>query len=484
MRRFAAIAAGFSLLYAVCVSFFYPVWLQGMEDGLTALFDNTLNPAMFVASVVLSLVVGRSSAFPRRPLVIVGYLLLALGLASTLVAAIFGDGLWVGASGVCAGAGMGLVVPFYFEAIAGFSRIDVARACGLMSLLGMLLVMPLELVPAYANVPIYMVFLGVSACCLRLAPLVCQEDSDSTPLSSQRCAPTVSQQAGSSVSARDRLDAFLVPVVCTLALSVVYGVMDTFVLGKGSAPQASLVVSQFGGVAAALVFIAVFGRREGVSSPSSLFNTVFGLLATGLLLLPFLPETYALTLNAFVAAGWKLVMLALFYLVITRFAGHRQLLLAGIAFAYALPRLGLWVGIFVARWLGVEGTADFMKVVAVAFCLLYLVLMVIWVANSHERRVAERRALLSGLTQGEAPRGPWDAWERRCADIAAARGLTEREAEILLMVARGRDTASICEALSLSHNTVMSYRKSIYAKLGVHSRQDVIDLFSPQDQQP
>ena len=92
---------------------------------------------------------------------------------------------------------------------------------------------------------------------------------------------------------------------------------------------------------------------------------------------------YAVSLNILAAAGWKLVMLALFYLVVTTYAHSRTKLLVGISLAYALPRFGLFVGQNVAQLLGVGSTADFVRTTAVAFFLLYLILMVIWMVNSH-----------------------------------------------------------------------------------------------------
>ena len=44
------------------------------------------------------------------------------------------------------------------------------------------------------------------------------------------------------------------------------------------------------------------------------------------------------------------------------------------------------------------------------------------------------------------------------------------------MLARGRDVAFVCNELCLARNTVKGYTKRIYAKLGIHSKQELIDL--------
>lgn len=62
----------------------------------------------------------------------------------------------------------------------------------------------------------------------------------------------------------------------------------------------------------------------------------------------------------------------------------------------------------------------------------------------------------------------------RCEAVARRCGLTPREAEVLALLARGRDVAFVCDELCISRNTVNAHRKSIYAKLGVHSQQELL----------
>ena len=65
---------------------------------------------------------------------------------------------------------------------------------------------------------------------------------------------------------------------------------------------------------------------------------------------------------------------------------------------------------------------------------------------------------------------------RVCEELGKRAGLTPRETEVLALLARGRNNAYVQEALGLTRNTVKTYVKRIYAKLDVHSQQEVIDL--------
>lgn len=75
-----------------------------------------------------------------------------------------------------------------------------------------------------------------------------------------------------------------------------------------------------------------------------------------------------------------------------------------------------------------------------------------------------------------AARTPEEAFAARCEAIASEFSLTPREAEVFAMLARGRDRAYIEEALVVSRNTVKAHVKHVYAKLGIHSHQELLDL--------
>lgn len=61
-----------------------------------------------------------------------------------------------------------------------------------------------------------------------------------------------------------------------------------------------------------------------------------------------------------------------------------------------------------------------------------------------------------------------------CERLALKAGLTEREAEVFELLARGYTLPGVSEALSISLNTVRSHSKSIYRKLGIDSKQSLI----------
>lgn len=67
-------------------------------------------------------------------------------------------------------------------------------------------------------------------------------------------------------------------------------------------------------------------------------------------------------------------------------------------------------------------------------------------------------------------------WRLACEEIAEKGGLTPREREVFILLAKGRNGPSIERELVISGHTVKTHTLSIYRKLGVHSAQELIDL--------
>jgi DNA-binding CsgD family transcriptional regulator len=66
--------------------------------------------------------------------------------------------------------------------------------------------------------------------------------------------------------------------------------------------------------------------------------------------------------------------------------------------------------------------------------------------------------------------------QHSCATLAEKYALTERESETLFLLARGRTSQHIASSMFIAQTTVKTHQRSIYAKLGVHSQQELLTL--------
>ena len=83
-------------------------------------------------------------------------------------------------------------------------------------------------------------------------------------------------------------------------------------------------------------------------------------------------------------------------------------------------------------------------------------------------------------TQFEQPGGEdrFAPWKEACASIARDRGLSSREEEVFTLLARGKTTQQVSDALVISPYTTRAHTRSIYTKLDVHSRAELADVVS------
>lgn len=70
--------------------------------------------------------------------------------------------------------------------------------------------------------------------------------------------------------------------------------------------------------------------------------------------------------------------------------------------------------------------------------------------------------------------------EEICAEAAAEFGLSAREAEILLLIARGHTTNSMAEKLVISPYTVNTHIRHIYDKMQIHKRSELLNYLNMQ----
>ena len=66
-----------------------------------------------------------------------------------------------------------------------------------------------------------------------------------------------------------------------------------------------------------------------------------------------------------------------------------------------------------------------------------------------------------------------DRISKQCLVLQQEYGLSTRETEVCEAIARGLSMATIAERLFISENTVRTHSRHIYAKLDIHSRQEL-----------
>ena len=105
---------------------------------------------------------------------------------------------------------------------------------------------------------------------------------------------------------------------------------------------------------------------------------------------------------------------------------------------------------------------------SIAF-LVYKIARMGWTPTG-QRQVAREENAVAPEPEGR------DAFARTCEVLARRYDLSAREREVMELVARGNSARWIAESLCVSTSTVQTHSKSIYRKLGIHSKQELIQL--------
>ena len=229
-------------------------------------------------------------------------------------------------------------------------------------------------------------------------------------------------------------------------------------------------LTAIGSIGVALVLIT----SKGIRGPEACYRLITTFLLVGALLLPapmlfpaipaYLP--LAIDVGAFQCLGmgtWILI------------AGLCRRYQTSCLFTFGLIRAawsaGPLVGMLVGRWLWYGVGLD----VAGAFTAACTCVLLIVVVNNF---VFTENALARALSI--MPTDRKQRFQDRCRAVIERYGLTEREGEIMIMFAKGRNLPYVQEELCLSKSTVSTHRQHIYQKLGVHSAQEMIDLIQEE----
>lgn len=251
---------------------------------------------------------------------------------------------------------------------------------------------------------------------------------------------------------------------------LVFGMTHALASGVIPAGHDKLLVCYLGSLAAAGLFFLVFGTLQ----PGDKIWPKMRLCIFPLAMLSFLLLAFANSGLTFVSIGFAqcamdtyLAFYGLAVFVIAR-KTRRSVLQTTVT------------GALIATPFIIAGviTGDSLKVFAALTPQLYNGLSVLaflllaagtfWVGDDR------RASLVWGLEKKLSPkRFVDDALAERCAKAAARFGLTKREAEILVFLARGQNAMAIAEDQVISVNTVRTHIARIHRKMGVSNQREL-----------
>jgi DNA-binding CsgD family transcriptional regulator len=268
-------------------------------------------------------------------------------------------------------------------------------------------------------------------------------------------------------------------------------------LGFARYSRSAIPGSDTSSLAAALILllliIAVLVCRRALNKeirPSLFFQSALICFSAGVLLPAIAPATLlelSSTLNTIGSALFETVVWLMMAWAIRNCS--RQLLAATLSRFVAVA--GHLFGTFLvqAEFFSSGVSLSHPRLSALVLIMFYFALILLVISSPALRSLllAISSDETSPTTSSQAPSGPQAKedetdsahdryWTEPCAKVSSLYGLTAREAEMLCLLAKGRDISFMEDTFVLSRNTVKMHVRHIYQKLDVHSKQEVIDL--------
>ena len=280
--------------------------------------------------------------------------------------------------------------------------------------------------------------------------------------------------------------AMTLPILCIIAITLITPIaMGAFNSSIATSRAMSLVAPLSHALGLIILGIVWLGARKDVSLP--VLYSVYLPAFTISVLLASAFQGLA-TLGIIVVGDTGYFFVSLFMVTTALSIAHEQDI--GALFVYGIFAGFLYLTDAVqmaVRALSASGALDLQPyvmfmliayVLAIPICYIALPLIIKGHDNlpvSPESNRSERVARLA-FTETSTQIDSDNATRRALTCIGVSYSLSERQQQVMELLVSGRSAERISETLGLAPNTVRSYRKSLYASLGVHGLQELLDL--------
>ncbi len=421
-------------------------------------FMFAMNASSFVTALVIIALVrcgrvrpGSLSQVPAIVAMLVGFFLSATGVVTGLPA-ITTAVLY----GILCGFSLTILNAVWLEVFVG----EADAAVGVLQILGGLIVqcVLVSVLPLMGTLVVSLCSIGamiVSACLLAFLKRTVTFPTTNDLLPKQRSDRFV------------LLQAFL----CLFVLVGVVGILHTSVLGSQSEHIVGDVNMWMPLVAATALTALVAGLTVRHPDPTAVYKACLPLMLIILSLLPFFGEALGGLAGLVMITCYDVCGMVFLLFIVDR---ARTLHIS----SYILSSVYLGgSGLFLVIGLGIGVvlgalSADYglSLLTLLAFAAIYPLAIVLVVVL---RRVRPANDTVDATSVGGAP-GIDDALGSGVDILADRFKLTKREREILSYLARGRSAKFIADTLVISENTAWAHIKRVYAKTGVHSKQELM----------
>ena len=265
---------------------------------------------------------------------------------------------------------------------------------------------------------------------------------------------------GPGASAKKQKPAtFPADLACGLAiLSICFGILQSFLYQNDSSEAITIISTTKMAAAVLFLFVMQHCNNMGYSMLAKIIATA-SIASFSIFLAMGRPTAAA---SAIMDTGYSLLEATLYLIIVDKISTTSTNKLRIICAFFLVDSIAYPIGEAMA-----QAPSEWLGTIAAILTVL-LAVAGIWLFS--ERNI---NAFL--LETPDSP-NPEASFEDKARAVALGSSLSERETQIMLLFAQGRSAVFIGELIFISANTVRTHIKHIYSKLGVHSRQELINL--------
>lgn len=314
--------------------------------------------------------------------------------------------------------------------------------------------------------------------------------------------------------AGEALPLFAMPVVCVASFVFVKNFTRSVVLDGVPFDQFLNLATAWGRVGSAVLLVVMLAALRRMPDFSSLYRVLGPAVSIAFMLVFLLGSGYLYVLASFtfLASSFVSMLVVLTCIKESQDEGYSATVLYGVfaGVAYGFGYLGIPLGeAFAANASAAQACALLVVGVNAVSIALTMAdsrrtarLLEVGLAGGADNAAGDTARSAGGMADGAglgalggAPgasaadqgaawgggpliEGEGDA--AALARIASEHGLSQRETDVLGLLVKGRDIHRIAEALFISTNTVRTHTRNIYRKLGIHSRQELLDMLDAE----
>lgn len=267
------------------------------------------------------------------------------------------------------------------------------------------------------------------------------------------------------------------PILAMAFFELVTGLVNMYAFTSHTAFTISTHAPLEAALICSLLVIAFVALTARIPHSRFVYLAVFPGAIAVFLVLPYFGDVLGRTLSTVIYAGYTFTAMLTTFCVVRASRRAADCVYGVAAVLSATRRLCLVAGLALGWWFGNlrEGDA-FVHLSIVCVACVYVLGMVLLLWGFRTSREGSRVQVVEVVVEKEPP--TFEAMvSDRVEELAGAHGLSPRERDVLVGLAQGNTAASIAEGLHISTSTAQGYIKSLYAKLGVNKKQQVIDLF-------